>query len=217
MAVVAYTRVSTDKQDAGNQEFELRRYLDSNGIVADEFVTEVVSGTVKLRDRKVGQLIEKLKSGDTLIVAEISRLSRDMLTISAIIRECLDKEVTLIAVKEGWRLGADPGSKFIGIAFGMAAEIERNFISQRTKEGLAKRRADGVRLGRPVGTHRPDQRKLHGKDDQLVAFLAAHMPIAAIARYYRVNPATVRRYVQDNNLRLRALNLPDELSAETGV
>jgi putative DNA-invertase from lambdoid prophage Rac len=215
--VVAYARVSTDKQDAANQTMALDGYMSRNGIDADEVITETVSGTVKLADRKVGSLIASLTDGDTLIVSELSRLSRDMLTIATIIQECLSKSVTIIAVKEGWTLGNDPGSKFTAVAFGMAAEIERNFISQRTKEGLARRRSEGVVLGRPVGTHRPEHRKLFGKDDEMVRLLKADMPLAGIARLYSVTTNTVRSYVNDQKLRAKALGLSDEQSTKSTV
>lgn len=214
--IIAYARVSTDKQDAANQEFELRRYMDARGMTPDEVITEVVSGTVALKERRVGVLLDSLREGDTLIVAEISRLSRDMLTISSIIGQCLDKGANLIAVKEGWTLGSDPGSKFIAIAFGMAAEIERNFISQRTKEGLARRKAEGVILGRPHGSHRPEHRKLHGKNDQIMGFMEAHMSRASIARYYGVTRQTVNRFIDDEDLtyQLRSKQLREMMERE---
>lgn len=205
--IVAYARVSTDKQDADNQEYELRTYMARNNIVCDEIITEVVSGTVKIKDRKVGQLIDSLQSGDTLIVSEISRLSRNMLTIASIIQNSLDRGIKLIAVKEGWTLGADPGSKFTAVAFGMAAEIERNFISQRTKEALARKKSEGIKLGRPAGTYRPEHRKLHGKDNEIVSFLRAGMSKASIARFYGVSRETVRAYVYDNGLQFKVLDL----------
>lgn len=215
--IVAYARVSTDKQDAENQEYELRNFMSRRGIEADEVITEVVSGTVKLKDRKVGELIDNLRAGDTLIVSEISRLSRDMLTIASIIQDCLSKGVTLIAVKEGWTLGNDPGSKFTAVAFGMAAEIERNFISQRTKEALARRKEEGVKLGRPAGTYRPEHRKLHGKDEEIVKLLKARVSKAAIARYYGVSVGTVRSYVRDSQLHMKAAGLDGIMTTKSGV
>ena len=94
-----------------------------------------------------------------------------MLAVASILQTCLASGVVLIAVKEGRTLGNDPGSKFIAVAFGMAAEIERNFISQRTKEALARKKAEGIQLGRPAGTRRPEYRKLHGKDEEIIRLL----------------------------------------------
>lgn len=217
MKTLAYARVSTDKQDADNQVYELRRFMDSRNIRCDDIITEVVSGTVKLKDRRIGQVIDSLSSGDTLIVSEISRLSRDMLTIARIIQDCLERGITIVAVKEGWTLGNDPGSKFTAVAFGMAAEIERNFISQRTKEGLARRKHEGVKLGRPVGTHKPESRKLHGKDNEIVSLLKARVPKAAIARYFGTTRETARTYIRDNQLEARALGFGDFSPPKTPV
>ena len=205
--VVAYARVSTDRQDSDNQKFELDNYMRRHGIEGVEVVTEVVSGTVKLKDRKVGALIESLRDGDTLIVSEISRLSRDMLTVASIIQDCLSRGIVIIAVKEGWTLGNDPGSKFTAVAFGMAAEIERNFISQRTKEALQRKKSEGMVLGRPIGVKRPQDRKLNGKDDEIVRYLKAHVPIAAIARVLEVNVQTLRTYMREEQLVNRVLGL----------
>lgn len=214
---IAYARVSTDKQDAENQVYELQRFMWRGNIQCDDIITEVVSGTVKLKDRRIGQVIDSLGSGDTLIVSEISRLSRDMLTIARIIQDALERGITIVAVKEGWTLGNDPGSKFTAVAFGMAAEIERNFISQRTKEGLARRKHEGAKLGRPVGTHKPESRKLHGKDDEIVSLLKARVPKAAIARYFGTTRETARAYIRDNQLEARALGFGDSSPPKTPV
>lgn len=211
---VAYARVSTDRQDVDNQEFELRRYIEKNNIECDEIITETVSGTVKLKDRKIGELLRGLRDGDTLIVAELSRLSRDMLTIASILQDALSRGVTLIAVKEGWTLGNDIGSKFTAVAFGMAAEVERNMISARTKEALARRKADGMVLGRPVGSTKPEWRKLYGKDDEIVQMLQARIPKSAIARWFKVSRPTVLNYINDNGLQYKALGLDDLLKAQ---
>lgn len=215
--VIAYARVSTDKQDSDNQKFELENYMRRHGIEGVEVQTEVVSGTVKLKDRKIGALIDSMREGDTLIVSEISRLSRDMLTVASIIQDCLSRGIVIISVKEGWTLGNDPGSKFTAVAFGMAAEIERNFISQRTKEALARKKSEGMVLGRPQGVKRPQDRKLNGKDDEIVRLLKARVSLAAIARVLGVNTQTLRTYVREEQLNHRVLGLDDNGRIITGV
>jgi putative DNA-invertase from lambdoid prophage Rac len=201
--VVAYTRVSTDKQDALNQEFELREFMKRRGYECSEFISEVVSGTTKAKYRKFGQVMDSLQPGDTLIVSEVSRISRNMLNIMETLQHCLDQDITIVSVKENWVLGDDISSKVLAFAFGIAAEIERNLISQRTKEALARKKAEGIVLGRPVGSHRPEHRKLYGKDEELTKLLRSRVSISALARMYGVHRMTMASYIKDTDLRFK--------------
>jgi putative DNA-invertase from lambdoid prophage Rac len=200
---VAYVRVSTDKQDAANQEFEVRRFATQRGYEIDSFISEVVSGTTDTKYRKFGEVVDRLEAGDTLIVSEISRISRNLYQVFETLQACLSRDINIVTVKENFILGNDINSKVLAFAFGIAAEIERNMISARTKEALARKRAEGVVLGRPVGTHRPEHRKLYGKDEQIMEWLDKRVSYAAIGRLLDVNRETVSRYVRDNDLRMR--------------
>jgi DNA invertase Pin-like site-specific DNA recombinase len=198
---IAYARVSTDRQDAANQEFELRKYMNANGLRCDEFISEVISGKVDVKDRKMGVIIEQLEAGDTLIVSELSRISRKLMVIMSTLQYCLSNNIKVIAVKENWVLGDDLSSQVLAFAFGIAADIERRLISARTKEALARRKSEGVKLGRPAGSYHSNHYKLHGKDEQIRPLLASGVSISAIARYFAVNRETMRRYVSDHQLR----------------
>lgn len=200
-SVVAYVRVSTDKQELDNQRFEIERFCASRGYVVDSWDQEVVSGTIKVKDRKVGTLLTRLRAGDILIVSELSRISRSMIVVLNALQDCLDRDITVISVKENMSFGNDLTSKVIAFAFGMAAEIERSLISARTKEALARKKAEGVVLGRPRGTHRPEQLKLYGKDEKILRLMAKQVPLAAIARLLDVNRKTLMSYIERHNLR----------------
>ena len=136
--VVAYLRVSTGKQNLANQQDEIRRFAAAGGIVVDRWVTEVVSGRKNEKERKLGPLLGKMRSGDTLIVTELSRLSRTLTDIMAIMGRCLEHRIVLYSIKEGYAFDDSINSKVLCFAFGLAAEIERNLISMRTKEALSK-------------------------------------------------------------------------------
>lgn len=151
--VVAYLRVSTGKQNLANQQDEIRRFAAARGIVVDRWVTEVVSGRKNEKERKLGPLLGKMRSGDTLIVTELSRLSRTLTDIMAIMGRCLERRIVLYSIKEGYAFDDSINSKVLCFAFGLAAEIERNLISMRTKEALALCRAEGVKLGRRKGSY----------------------------------------------------------------
>ena len=151
--ITGYLRVSTGKQNAANQQDEIRRFAESKNLVVDNWVMEVVSGSKNERDRKLGVLLRRMKPGDTLIVTEISRLSRTLTDIMAIMGKCLKKEINLYTTKEGYSFDNSINSKVLCFAFGLVAEIERNLISMRTKEALALRKAEGVVLGRRKGSY----------------------------------------------------------------
>ncbi|UNQ40923.1 recombinase family protein [Prescottella equi] len=203
--VVAYARVSTDKQDAENQEFALRQYMEQHDIVCDELITEVVSGTVDTKDRKMGAIIDKLEPGDTLIVSELSRVSRRFLVVMSTLQYCLSNNIKVIAVKENWVLGDDLSSQVMAFAFGIAADIERRFISQRTKDALSRKQNEGVRLGRPPGTFKQTHYKLHGKDDEIIKLLAKQVSVAALARIFDVNRKTMQSYIEAHDLRRKVV------------
>ena len=151
--IAGYLRVSTGKQHLTNQKEEIQRYADSKKITVDFWVTEIVSGKKKEQERKLGALLRKMKPGDTIIVTEISRLSRTMTDIMSIMGKCLKKKIRLYTTKEGYSFDDTINSKVLCFAFGLVAEIERNLISMRTKEALAMRKANGVTLGRRKGSY----------------------------------------------------------------
>jgi len=153
--VYGYIRVSTDKQTVENQRFEINRFCERQTMVVDRWIEETISGTKDVDKRKLGLLLEDMKKGDILICAELSRLGRNLLMIMAILNQCMTREVHLWTIKDNYRLGNDINSKVLAFAFGLSAEIERNLISQRTKEALARKRAEGVVLGRPKGKKVP--------------------------------------------------------------
>lgn len=199
--VVAYIRVSTSQQDVDNQRFEITHYAERNGVVIDQVVGETISGyKTQLSDRKLSELMTQLQSGDTLVVSETSRISRRLMDILNAIQGLLDRGVNVIAVKEGIVFKDDINSKVLAFAFGLAAEIERNLISARTREALAKKKADGVILGRPLGSTNPENLKLYGKDEEYIALRMKRVPKAAIARMFDVNIETLRRYVSRQEL-----------------
>src|SRR5687767_4793173 len=108
---IAYVRVSTDKQDLQNQRFEIERFCQQRGYAVDDWDEEVVSGTVKLKDRKVGPLLQRLSTGDTLIVSEISRISRSIVTVLNAIQDCIDRDIKVVSVKENITFSNDLNSK----------------------------------------------------------------------------------------------------------
>ncbi|MDR1398646.1 MAG: master DNA invertase Mpi family serine-type recombinase [Treponema sp.] len=195
-----YVRVSTDKQRVDNQEFEIQSFAKKNSIIIDVWVKETVSGTKTPDKRKLGGLLSKVESGDLIICSELSRLGRSLLMIMSILNQLMDKGVKVWTIKDNYRLGDDIQSKVLAFAFGLSAEIERNLISQRTKEALALRRTEGVILGRPIG-RKSARVKLTGKENEIRELRKNYVSKIRIAEILNVNRMTVSLFMKNNNIK----------------
>lgn len=195
--IYGYIRVSTDKQTIENQRYEINQYCLRQHLVVDKWIEETISGSKELSDRKLGTLLKKLKKEDILICSELSRLGRNLLMIMGILNECMNRDIQVWTIKDNYRLGSDINSKVLAFAFGLSAEIERNLISQRTKEALARKRAEGVVLGRPRGV-KSSRTKLTGMEEQIQALLKKKVSFSAIARILGVHRLTVSSFVKQS-------------------
>jgi len=156
MKTIAYIRVSTTQQDLQNQKLEIYTYASNNQIMVDHFIEVEVSSQRTPKERKIEQLMAELESGDSVIVSELSRLGRSVGQIIQIIDAFIKHEIKFTAIKEGIRIDGtqDLQTKVMVTLFGLFAEIERDLISERTKQGLAVAREKGRMLGRPKGRGR---------------------------------------------------------------
>lgn len=197
--IYGYIRVSTDKQTVENQRYEINNFCERQNILVDKWFEETISGTKKVDDRKLGKLIKKMKKGDILICSELSRLGRNLLMIMGILNECMNRDIQVWTIKDNYRLGNDISSKVLAFAFGLSAEIERNLISQRTKEALARKRAEGIHIGRPKGVLSKTV-KLTGKEKKIQELLDKRVSYSAIGRILGVNRFTVSNFVKRHGL-----------------
>lgn len=184
--IYGYIRVSSDKQTVENQRSEISRYVRDHKLGSIVWVEETISGKVDFRKRKLGSLLNRLRAGDLLICSELSRLARSLFMLIGILNRCLNRGIRIQTVRDRFHLGDDLNSKVIAFAFGLSAEIERNLISQRTREALRRLKLEGRRLGRPflLDKHKEEVSALVGKCTQ-----------AEIARRFGVSQMTVWRYV----------------------
>ena len=197
--VYAYLRVSTVKQDRKNQRYAVLQLADERKLVVDEWVEETVTSRKSYRDRKLGSLMERLTEGDTLIVSEISRLGRSLMEVMTILHTLMEAGVNVYTCKEKFVLDDSLNAKVLAFAFSLAAEIERQMISQRTKEALARKKAEGKKLGRPKGS-RSSKTKLTGKDDEIREMLEKGVSKTAIAKMLGVSRGTLHSYIKNGNL-----------------
>ena len=196
--IYGYIRVSSDKQTVENQRFEINNFCRRENIKIDGWMEETISGTKSYDKRQLGRLLKKVRKDDLIICAELSRLGRNLFMIMEILNICMTKECRVWTIKDNYRLGDDIQSKVLAFAFGLSAEIERNLISQRTKEALARKKAEGVILGRPKGRkNSPDKYKLSGKETLIKELLSVKVSKRKIARICKVDRNTLARFIKE--------------------
>ncbi len=194
--IYGYIRVSSDKQTVENQRFEINRFAREQGLSIDGWIEETISGTKNYDKRKLGILLKKVTKDDLIICAELSRLGRNLFMIMEILHICMNKECRVWTIKDNYRLGDDIQSKVLAFAFGLSAEIERNLISQRTKEALARKREEGIVLGRPKGK-KSSHVKLSGKEVAIKTLLDQGVSQSKIAKLFKVDRMTVAKFIKE--------------------
>ena len=193
-ALYAYLRVSTDQQDVDNQKHGILEYANANGMAGLVFVEDVASGKLAWQQRKLGELLLKeCKAGDTVVFAEISRMARSTLQVLEILKHCIDAGINVHIGKQKMILDGSMQSRITATVLGLAAEIEREFISIRTKEALAKLKAEGVRLGRPPG--KAERVKLDAFAGQIMDYLAKGISKRDIARLLECSHTTLYEWM----------------------
>lgn len=195
----AYIRVSSDKQTVENQRFEINNYCKNHGLKIDKWIAdEAISGKIPYEKRRLGNVIKKARKGDLILCSEISRLGRDLLMIMDILNHLMKHGVMLYTIKDNYRLGDDINSKVLAFAFGLSAEIERKLISQRTKEALARKKAEGVVLGRPKGKKTAlEKHKLYNKMTLIRELLKERISKRKIAKICKVDRNTLTRFINE--------------------
>lgn len=191
--IIGYLRVSTGKQNPENQREEIRRLAEEKSLYVDSWITETASGKLPYRKRKLGKVLKRMKRNDVLIVSEISRLSRSLTEIMSIMGGCIEKGVCIYTTKERYTFDNSINSKVLCFAFGLVAEIERNLISMRTKEALAVKRAEGVRLGRRPGSNVKMQ-VIRDSEKRIETMLADGLSVTKMCRKIGVSRTTWYKY-----------------------
>jgi DNA invertase Pin-like site-specific DNA recombinase len=191
-----YIRISTDKQTIDNQRFEIERFCSDNNIEIEHWIEETTSGRKLPEKRLLGSLLAEVKAGDLIICSELSRLGRNLFMIMSILNQLMLNDVRIWTIKDNYRLGDNIQSKVLAFAFSLSAEIERELISQRTKEALARKRSEGKTLGRPSGK-KSLRVKLTGCEHEIKALLSRQFSVSAIGRIYGVNRMTVAAFLRE--------------------
>ena len=201
---VAYLRVSTLDQDIGKNKADILNFANHNDLGKVDFVEEIASGRKPWRERQIAQVLEDLRAGDAIIVAELSRLGRSMLECMEILALATRKCIRVYAVKGSWQLDDSIQSKIIALAFAMAAEIERDLISQRTREALRFKKQQGIALGRPKG---PGKSKLDAFRPEIESLLANGSTQKFVAQRYHTTQANLHNWLKKHGLKTEKAKL----------
>ena len=194
----AYIRVSTSKQDTENQKYEILNYSHNHNMQIDKIVDETVSSKKPYTDRALGKLISSLKAGDILVTTELSRFGRSLLEVMTILHNLMNKNIKVHITKMNLILGDNIQSKVLAFAFSLSAEIERELISSRTKEALARVKAEGKTLGRPKGSLSTSKLQDHLPDIQY--YLSKKLSIASICKLVDCAPSTFYNFCKSRNI-----------------
>ena len=199
MAITGYIRVSTDKQTTDNQRLRILEYVNKQGGTVDHWVEVQASSRKSAERRKLDELKETLKPGDTLILGELSRLARSVGQIAVLVEGFIKQGVKVVCIKERMELNGkrDIQTKVMLTMFSLFAEIERDLVSERTKEGLKRAKAEGKLLGRPKGT---TSSKLDGNEVEIKGYLDKGVNLANVARIYSVSWSTMKHFVSSRGL-----------------
>ena len=199
MAIYAYLRVSTDAQYVANQRHGLLEYANDNNLVPVKIVEDSASGKIAWRRRKLGEMLENAQAGDTILFAEVSRLGRSTLQVLEFLQAAAEKGVNIHITKNKMVMDGSIQARITATVLGLAAEIERELISSRTKEALAKRKADGIKLGRPRG--QAQKLALDSKADEIKKLLEKGVSKASIAKIVDCSPQTLYLWLERRGLK----------------
>lgn len=213
--IYGYLRVSSDEQDVNAQKQGVDKFATDKGWKIDKYITdEGVSGGKDPDKRNLGPLLKLLEKDDVIISSEISRLGRDLYMVMDILHFCMERGCVIYTVKDKFVLGDDIQSKVLAFAFGLSAEIERQMIRQRTKEGLRLRMKMGVLVGRPIGRE-SSTHKLDSEKEKVLEQFKWGVPIRRMAKNFSVDRNTMARFlvragaydIDPNNAELKKIKL----------
>lgn len=195
--IVAYERISKSTEKLENQRVVIDAYARENNLKIDQYISEIISSTKDITDRKLNALLKRIKRDkiELIIVSELSRLGRSLYEVMGTINTILSSGSQLWVAKENRKLGTDTVSQMLSFAWGLSAQIERELISSRTKTALARLKAEGKVLGRPVGS-KSAFNKLKSHRKEIKDLLAKGISKRKIAKLMKISVPTLYRFLK---------------------
>lgn len=194
--IIAYIRVSTELQSYEGQQYEIEQWCHRRNWEVHRWVQEKVSGAKEINRRTLGRLLKRMNRGDVLVCTELSRLGRNMMMVMSILNTCSQKGIKIYSIKDNFELSDSLNAKIIAFAFSLAAEIERNLISQRTREALAAKKQAGIKLGRPFGKSR-ERKRFDDREDYIRTRRNQGVSIGSLAQELKMHRNTLSRYLNE--------------------
>lgn len=193
MATKAFLRVSTMEQDTEKNKIDILQFANTHKLGNVEFVEEHISGKIDYKKRKLGALLDSMKSGDVLIVPELSRIARSITQILEVIKVTKDKGITLYSIKENFdNTDNSITATVTSTIFALVAQIERELISLRTREALHARKVAGIKLGRPQGKGKS---KLDEHREDIMRLIELKVPKTLIAKQYNTSVGNLYNFI----------------------
>lgn len=199
MTNFAYLRVSTNQQDNQNQKLSILDYCNSHNIAPIRIIEDTVSGKIPWKDRKIGEILQSAKKGDLIIVAEVSRLGRSTLQVLEILEFAAKHEISVHIAKNRFIMDGSMQATITATILGLAAQIEREFMSLRTREALAKCRQEGKILGRPKGE--AATLKLDERHDEIISYLKKKISKRSIAKLIECSPTSLYHWLKRRKIK----------------
>ncbi|RHJ95166.1 recombinase family protein [Parabacteroides bouchesdurhonensis] len=193
--IAAHIRIySNNKVSFRRQEEIIKSFAQSKELTIDKWYKD--TGNKIRTNNQIENIIKALKAGDTLIIADISRLSRKLVGVMHLLTMCIERKITLYSAMEGYTFQDDINSKTFAFTFCLVAEIERKLISVRTKEALALTRSKGVKLGRPSGSQQIKLLLPH-KEEIEQEIKDENVTYSELAEHYKVSPSSMKRFIKE--------------------
>ena len=201
--IIAYIRVSTNNQDTQNQKLEIYEYARKNGLQIEQFIEVEASTKKTTKQRRIEELLSQINSNDTVIITELSRLGRSTSEVIDLVNALIQQQVRLIVIKQKLDItDHDMTSKVMVTMFSLFAELERDLISMRTKEALANKKANGMKLGKPKGTIQ--QSKFDKDVDRIKELLGLGLSVRKIAKHLGLsNHIGLNNYIKKRHLKIQ--------------
>lgn len=201
--IIAYIRASTDKQDVNNQKLEILEYARNKKLHINDFIEITISSRKTTKQRRIDELVEKLQTSDTLVVTELSRLGRSTAEVISLINELSERDIRVIIIKQNLDISKntrDMTSKVMITLLSLFGELERDFVSIRTKEALKAKKAQGVILGKPKGT--VQKSKFDNDKDKIQELLKLGLSVRKISKFLGyTNHIGLNTYINTRNLK----------------
>ena len=192
--VIAYLRVTIDKQHLERQKDEITRYASANGLEISKWNTDIVDGKRKESEPTLFRVLDRMKKGDKVIITDIARFGRTLSEVMTLLSKCMTLGVHVYSINDRYLLDDSLNTEVVSTTCNLVSEIEHHLMSVRTKEALNhKKEKEGLQLGRPKGTD-AKQSLLDANKDEVMNMLERGDTVVMICKHFNVSRNTYYQF-----------------------